>query len=77
MLPFAMLEEGLRLMAVGMSTVFGMLGLLVVLLHVSAAIFARLPEDEEPELSRPDEDEELLLLAVAVAAAQRARGGTS
>ena len=69
-----MLEEGLRLMAVGMTTVFGMLTLLVAMLHVSAAVFARLPEDE-PELV-PDEDEELMLLAVAIAAAHRERSST-
>lgn len=73
MLPFAMLEEGLQLMAVGMTTVFAMLTLLVGLLHASAAIFSRLPEEAAPENLEADPDEELMLLAVAIAAAHRER----
>ena len=66
-----MLDEGLRLMVVGMSTVFAMLALLVALMHASAAVFARLPADDE--LSATGEDGDALLVAVALAAAQRER----
>ena len=66
-----MLYDGLELMAVGMTTVFAMLILLVGLLHISAALFARLEPEEEAAPTGPDEDEELLLLAVAIAAAHR------
>ncbi len=65
-----MLDEGLRLMVVGMSTVFAMLALLVALMHAAAAVFARLPNDDEPSLAPGDAD---VLVAVALAAAQRER----
>lgn len=56
--------EGVRLMAVGMSTVFAFLGLLVAAMHLQAAVVARwLPERREP-----DDDAELAVVLAAVAA---------
>jgi Na+-transporting methylmalonyl-CoA/oxaloacetate decarboxylase gamma subunit len=48
-----MIEEGLRLMAIGMSGVFGFLGLLVVLMHASGRVWGVLAEwFPEPVVSR-------------------------
>ncbi len=77
-----MLVEGLRLMAVGMTTVFAFLSLLVVLMHGSAAFF-RTFADAFPEAApappprvqahpTADEDAELAVVLAAVAA-HRAR----
>ena len=53
----AMLEEGLRLVAVGMLTVFTFLGLLVGLMRASAAFFEaqahRFPEADFQDVAAP------------------------
>lgn len=81
-----MLLEGVRLMAVGMGTVFGFLGLLVLLMQASAAFF-RANAEWFPEPARaPDpiaarsptapalEDEGARVAAIVAAiAAHRAR----
>ncbi len=71
-----MILEGLRLMAVGMFTVFAFLTLLVGLMSASAVFFERFadrfPEDagEEPKVGRSGNDGEVAL-ALAVAEAYR------
>lgn len=68
----AMLIEGLKLLVVGMSTVFAFLGLLVVAMHASAAYFrqfgdampavagaARVPDANDIEIA-------VVLAAIAV-----------
>lgn len=72
-----MMIEGVRLMAVGMFTVFAFLGLLVGLMKVSAAYFEANadrfpePEPERARASRADDGE----LALAIALAEAARQG--
>ena len=71
-----MILEGLRLMAVGMFTVFAFLSLLVCLMKGSAVFFEkfadRFPEDAstEPALARLGSEGEVAL-ALAVAEAYR------
>jgi sodium pump decarboxylase gamma subunit len=71
-----MITEGLRLMAVGMFTVFAFLTLLVGLMKVSAAFFEkfadRFPEEAlgESAVARLGNDSEVAL-ALAVAEAHR------
>jgi sodium pump decarboxylase gamma subunit len=73
-----MLIEGVRLMFVGMFTVFAFLTLLVGLMKMSAAFFEanahRFPEDEPAEArpNRSNNDEEI---AVAIAVAEAMRRG--
>ncbi|HJN75630.1 MAG TPA: OadG family protein [Myxococcota bacterium] len=66
-----MLSQGVELMAVGMTTVFAFLLLLVGLMYISAAVFARWPDDEPPDPEAPDED--LVAIAIALAAIQHKR----
>jgi sodium pump decarboxylase gamma subunit len=73
-----MVAEGLRLMAVGMFTVFAFLVLLVGLMKLSAAFFERtvhwFAEDEPasgPSPPRDNDDE----VAVAIALAEAMRRG--
>jgi sodium pump decarboxylase gamma subunit len=76
-----MIMEGLRLMAVGMITVFAFLTLLVGMMKASAAFFEkfadRFPEEEHPEKSSrssADRDGEIaLVLAIAEAHRQGQR----
>jgi sodium pump decarboxylase gamma subunit len=68
--------QGLVLMAVGMGTVFAFLGLLVTLLHASAAFFRSWPEDAQPTrapAAKPPQSGELELIAIALAAIERSR----
>ncbi len=71
-----MIEEGVRLMVVGMFTVYAFLTLLVGLMAGSTAFFEafahRFPEDvpKVPERARTDNDAEIAL-ALAVAEARR------
>ena len=73
-----MLLEGLRLMAVGMTTVFVFLTLLVGLMHASAAFFEanahRFPESDPggPGSSDAGQDQEV---AIAIAVAEASRRG--
>ena len=73
-----MMMEGVRLMFVGMFTVFAFLTLLVGLMKMSAAFFEanahRFPEDEPMETrpNRSNNDEEI---AVAIAVAEAMRRG--
>ena len=75
-----MITEGLRLMAVGMFTVFAFLTLLVGLMNSSALFFEkfadRFPEEpnNEPAKARAANDDEIaLVLALAQAARQGQR----
>jgi len=71
-----MMTEGLRLMAVGMITVFAFLTLLVGMMKASTVFFEtfadRFPEDEpdEPAARRSNRDAEVAL-AIAIAEAHR------
>ncbi|MCH7598968.1 MAG: OadG family protein [Myxococcales bacterium] len=71
-----MMLEGLRLMAVGMFTVFAFLTLLVGLMHLSAVFFEanahRFAEDEPVSATstRANHDDEIAL-AIALAEAMR------
>ncbi|MAG31103.1 MAG: hypothetical protein CL908_09465 [Deltaproteobacteria bacterium] len=69
-----MMSEGLRLMAVGMFTVFAFLILLVVMMRASAAFFeanAHLFPEEAPDAGRSGNDEELAVVLALVEAARR------
>ncbi len=77
-----MMMEGVRLMVVGMITVFAFLTLLVGMMKTSAAFFEhfahRFPEDPTPEPGavRGDPRDEEVALVIAVAEAHRmARAG--
>lgn len=71
-----MITEGVRLMAVGMITVFAFLTLLVGMMSASTVFFERFadrfPDDEpeEPAAKRSNRDAEVAL-AIAVAEAHR------
>ena len=60
--------EGVRLMVVGMSTVFAFLGLLVAAMHVQAAVVARWLPEPKPERGEQDDDAALAAVLAAVAA---------
>jgi Na+-transporting methylmalonyl-CoA/oxaloacetate decarboxylase gamma subunit len=66
-----MMMEGVRLMAVGMLTVFAFLTLLVGVMKVSAAFFAAnahlFPEEAPEGTGTPRTDEGELALAIALA----------
>jgi sodium pump decarboxylase gamma subunit len=72
-----MLSEGVNLMAVGMTTVFGFLALLVVLLQISARFFEKVgdrwPDSRvTPGLSGASvETNEAVAVALAAVAAHR------
>lgn len=72
-----MMMEGVRLMVVGMITVFAFLTLLVGMMKTSAVFFERFahrfPEDPAPEspVSRGGPGDEEIALAIAVAEARR------
>jgi sodium pump decarboxylase gamma subunit len=71
-----MVAEGLRLMAVGMFTVFAFLILLVGLMELSAAFFERtvhwFAEDEPAsDPSTPGGNEDEVAVAIALAEAKR------
>ena len=70
-----MLMEGVRLMAVGMFTVFAFLTLLVGLMKVMAAFFEanahRFPEDVPAETTPARADDGDVALAIALAEAMR------
>jgi sodium pump decarboxylase gamma subunit len=71
-----MMLEGVRLMVVGILTVFVFLTLLVALMRASAAFFEaqahRFPEDEEgPSESAPGGGDEEVAVLIAVAEAMR------
>ena len=67
-----MLVEGVRLMAVGMGTVFGFLGLLVMTMYAQAAFFranaAMFPEPEPERASLPEPSDDGAEIAAIVAA---------
>ena len=65
--------QGFVLMAVGMSSVFILLTVLVALLNLSARFFESWPLDEikEPNKSPSVVDNELEMIAIAIAAAAR------
>lgn len=70
-----MLMEGVRLMAVGMFTVFAFLTLLVGVMKASAVFFEanahRFPEDEPDEPKAKQSDDGHVALALALADAMR------
>ncbi len=71
--------EGFRLMAVGMTTVFSFLGLLVIAIHLSARFFEQFahlfPEPEAarrlPSASAPTSDDAEIAVVLAAIAAHR------
>ncbi|MFP6654868.1 MAG: OadG family protein [Myxococcota bacterium] len=71
-----MISEGLRLMAVGMLTVFAFLALLVGLMKASALFFEkfadRFPEEakNEPAKTRAGNEDEIALVLALVEAAR-------
>ena len=76
-----MLNEGLELMAVGMTTVFGFLMLLVGLMQISGAYFQRRPPEASAEAALGPQTASAQIgaeVAAAIAAAYeyRRRGGT-
>ncbi len=66
-----MMLEGLRLMAVGMTTVFGFLTLLVVAVHATQRVVSWFPEPEPPPSSPPRDADEAIAAVLAIVAAQR------
>ena len=74
-----MLVEGLHLMAVGMTTVFGFLTMLVLIMYASSRLFDALGDRFPlPGDSSTSEADELVEIAVALAAIEaRARSGRS
>jgi len=74
------LVDAAVLTAVGMTTVFGFLGLLVCLMHLAARVIERFPgEPEEVATSAPlpvdvSGDDAQIAVVLAVVAAQRGEG---
>ncbi len=72
------MNEGLRLMVVGMTTVFAFLGLLVMCMHASAAFFRvnagwfAEPAAPEPRLPTASGDDAEIAVVLAAIAAHRA-----
>ena len=70
-----MLAEGIRLMAVGMITVFAFLSILVAVMSLQARFFSafadRFPDAEPTGTDEPADDGAELALAIAVAHAKR------
>ena len=72
-----MLVEAAVLTGVGMTTVFGFLGLLVCLMHVTARVIARFPGAPEVVQSTPSPrvavstDDAQIAAVLAIVAAQR------
>ena len=74
-----MLADGIRLMAVGMVTVFGFLTILVAVMAAQAAFFSAFSgrfADEATGAAPPADDDEVAL-AIAIAHARRLEGGAS
>ena len=75
-----MLYEAGVLTVVGMTTVFGFLGLMVCMMHVSARLVARFPGapevtgSDETVTRRAESDDAELAVVLAVVAAQRGEG---
>ena len=75
-----MLVEAALLTAVGMTTVFGFLGLLVCLMHLSARLVERFPGPPEARLEvsgAPEtlgQEEAQIAAVLAIVAAQRGEG---
>lgn len=70
-----MLAEGIRLMAVGMVTVFAFLTLLVAVMSAQAAFFAAYGDRfADPPANGDGEDDEALLALVLAAAHSKRRG---
>jgi len=70
-----MIDEGLELMAVGMSTVFAFLILLVAAMTATGAFFRKFERYfPEPEPTPPVAGDELSEIAAAIAAVQAFRG---
>ena len=71
-----MLLEGVRLMVVGMTTVFAFLGVLVVAMHGTRAVAEQFSEPESPgqpgDQATQDNDRDVAIVLAAVA---KARGG--
>ena len=68
--------EGVRLMAIGMSTVIGFLTLLVLCMHTAALLFKRFPEErvasgEDNELQADDSERARLAVVLAAVAVHR------
>ncbi|MBX2797023.1 MAG: OadG family protein [Myxococcales bacterium] len=66
-----MLQEGVRLMIVGMTTVFAFLGVLVVAMHANRAVAGMLGTEPPPEPVPPavgDDDAEIAVVLAAIAA---------
>ncbi|MCR9096157.1 MAG: OadG family protein [bacterium] len=74
-----MLADGIRLMAIGMVTVFGFLTVLVALMAAQAAFFrafsGRFADEASGEAPPADDDE--VALAIAIAHARRLGRGAS
>ena len=73
-----MLADGIRLMAVGMITVFGFLTILVAVMAAQAAFFQAFSARFADEASgiAPPADDDGVALAIAIAHARRHGGGT-
>ena len=68
-----MVASGVELMVVGMATVFAFLGLLVLMMHVSARVVAALqPKPQTAPALAADDDAEIAIVLAAVAAARQA-----
>ena len=63
-----MLLEGLGLMAVGMTTVFAFLGILVISMHALARVAGLFPPVEPPEQEAPPAETSDADIAVVLAA---------
>lgn len=70
-----MISEGLRVMLVGMTTVFAFLALLVVLLQASGWLLGRDAEapGDAPAVTPAEDADDHAVIAVVVAAAEAAR----
>ncbi|MEN0067380.1 MAG: OadG family protein [Myxococcota bacterium] len=69
-----MLLEGVRLMVVGMTTVFAFLGILVLAMHANRAIAQAIAPEEpplEPSASPVADDDAAIAVVLAAVAARR------
>ena len=62
-----MILEGAKLMAVGMTTVFAFLLLMVGMIHTNAWLVRRMGPDEVPVPSDGDDTDDLTRIAIALA----------
>jgi len=65
--------EGAKLMAVGMTTVFAFLLLMVAMIHSNAWLVRRLGHEDVPAPPRNDESDDLTHIAIALAVIESQR----